>query len=51
MNIQILMDHSGDTRHFFDPTDRAAIKSTMDRFDGLVRRGYIAAKRTESGTC
>jgi hypothetical protein len=51
MNIQIVMDHSGDNRHSFDPTDRAAVTVATQRFKALVGQGHLAAKRTKSGTC
>jgi hypothetical protein len=41
------MDHTGDTRHEFDATDRAAVAEAEKRFIGA---GFTAAKRTGNGT-
>jgi hypothetical protein len=49
MHTQIVMDRNGDTRHVFDPGDRAAVKTAMDRFAQLTGQGYIAARRTGNG--
>jgi hypothetical protein len=50
MRTQIVMDATGDTRHQFDADDHAAVADAQRRFVELTRAGYIAAKRTESGT-
>jgi hypothetical protein len=50
MHTQIVMDRNGDTRHAFDPADKAAVKMAMARFAELTRQGYIAARRTGNGT-
>jgi hypothetical protein len=50
MHTHIVMDRNGDTRHFFDPADGAAVKRAMERFAELTRQGYIAARRTANGT-
>jgi hypothetical protein len=50
MRTQIVMDATGDTRHHFDADDRAAVTEAEQRFVELTRAGYIAAKRTGSGT-
>jgi hypothetical protein len=50
MHSQIVMDATGDTRHHFDANDRAAVALAERRFIELTRAGYIAAKRTGSGT-
>jgi hypothetical protein len=50
MNIQIVMDLAGDTRHAFDATDDVAVAEAKKRFQELTEAGYIAAKRTGAGT-
>jgi hypothetical protein len=50
MNIQIVMDLTGDTRHYFDASDDAAAAEAKKRFRDLTEAGYIAAKRTGNGT-
>ena len=50
MHIQIVMDHTGDTRHQFDPNDELAVAESRQRFQRLADAGYIAAKRTGNGT-
>jgi hypothetical protein len=48
MATQIVMDRTGDSRHLFNPADAAA--EAEERFRTLTGAGYIAAKRTGSGT-
>jgi hypothetical protein len=50
MRTQIVMDATGDTRHRFDANDQVAVADAEKRFTELTRAGYIAAKRTGSGT-
>ena len=50
MHIQIVMDHTGDTQHEFDPHDELAVAKSRKRFQKLTNAGYIAAKRTGNGT-
>jgi hypothetical protein len=50
MHTQIVMDHSGDTRHHFDANDLAEIAKAEKRFMELTGAGYIAATRTGVGT-
>ena len=50
MRTQIVMDATGDTRRQFDADDQAAVAEAEKRFMELIRAGYIAAKRTGSGT-
>ena len=49
MATQIVMDHSGDTRHHFDATDREAVAKAEERFLQLTGAGFTAAVRTASG--
>jgi hypothetical protein len=50
MNLQIVMDTSGDTRHQFDPEDASTVTEAEKRFGELVQAGFVAAKRTGNGT-
>jgi hypothetical protein len=50
MHIQIVMDLTGDTRHFFEPTNNLSVSEARRRFLVLTEAGYIAAKRTGNGT-
>jgi hypothetical protein len=49
MPKQIVMDHTGDTRHYFDTNDAEAIGVAEQRFKALRGRGFTAAVRTASG--
>ena len=49
MATQIVMDHTGDTRHEFDPTDRQALAEAERRFKQLTGAGFTAAKRLGEG--
>lgn len=49
MASQIVMDHTGDTRHEFDPSDRAAVAAAERRFQELTGAGFTAAKRRAEG--
>jgi hypothetical protein len=49
MASQIVMDHTGDTRHLFDATDENALSEAEGRFKELTRVGYTAAVRTAPG--
>jgi hypothetical protein len=49
MATQIVMDHTGDTRHRFDPSDAASIADAEARFKELTGAGFTAAERTGSG--
>ena len=42
MSVQIVMDGSGDTRHEFDVSDRAAVAEAEERFRELTGRGFRA---------
>ena len=50
MHTQIVMDTTGDTRHLFDADDLTAVVEAEKRFAELTEAGFIAAKRTGSGT-
>jgi hypothetical protein len=49
MPKQIVMDHKGDTRHYFDASDAEAVALAEQRFNELMRRGFTAAVRTAPG--
>ena len=50
MPALVVTDHTGDSRHYFDPSDSAAVTEAGVRFEKLNEAGYIAAKRTGNGT-
>jgi hypothetical protein len=49
MATQIVMDHTGDTRHQFDQADASAVAEAERRFKDLTGAGFIAAKRLGEG--
>jgi hypothetical protein len=49
MAVQIVMDHTGDTRHHFDPADARAVSEAEARFMELIGAGFTAAKRVGDG--
>ena len=49
MAIQIVMDHSGDTRHNFDAGDTKELHEAEERFKQLTGVGFTAAVRKSSG--
>jgi hypothetical protein len=49
MATQIVMDHTGDTRHQFDPADPGAVAEAERRFKELTGSGFTAAKRLDDG--
>jgi len=49
MATQIVMNHSGDTRHVFDTNDEKALLDAERRFKKLTGAGFTAAIRTTSG--
>jgi hypothetical protein len=48
MATQIVMDHTGDTRHRFDAKDSQALARAEERFKQLTGDGFTAAVRTAS---
>jgi hypothetical protein len=50
MHTLIVMDHTGDSRHHFDPSDYAEVSDAVRRFQELTKAGYTAAKRNGDGT-
>jgi hypothetical protein len=49
MATQIVMDHTGDTRHQFDPADATDLAEAEARFYELTGAGFTAAERTGPG--
>jgi hypothetical protein len=49
MATQIVMDHTGDTRHQFDPANPNAVAEAERRFIELTGFGFTAAKRIDDG--
>ncbi|MGV7219447.1 hypothetical protein [Bradyrhizobium sp. UFLA05-112] len=49
MATQIVMDHTGDSRHFFDQTDTKGVAGAERRFRKLTGQGFTAATRTATG--
>ena len=48
MAIQIVMNHTGDTRHYFDPNDAEALAAAEARFKQFTEEGFTAAARIGS---
>jgi len=49
MAVQIVMDHTGDTKNHFDPADTRAVAEAEARFMELTGTGFTAAKRLGEG--
>lgn len=49
MATQIVMDHTGDTRHYFNADDTEALSKAEERFKSLTGVGYTAAVRDQDG--
>jgi hypothetical protein len=49
MASQIVMDHTGDSRHSFDAGDARALQDAEQRFRELTKDGFTAAARTGPG--
>ncbi|WFU75511.1 hypothetical protein [Bradyrhizobium sp. CB2312] len=49
MAIQIVMDSTGDSRHFFNPEDARELEKAEQRFHKLTDGGFTAAVRTGPG--
>ena len=49
MATHIVMDHSGDSRHFFDNSSADALAKAESLFLTLTGKGYTAAVRTGPG--
>ena len=49
MATQIVMDHTGDRRHQFDPQNADGLAEAEKRFKELTGMGFTAATRTTAG--
>lgn len=49
MATRIVMDHTGDIRHYFDANDERALREAEERFEELTGKGFTAAVRTAAG--
>jgi len=49
MATQIVMDQTGDTRHYFNPDDTEALSKAEERFKLLTTVGFTAAVRDTAG--
>jgi hypothetical protein len=49
MPMQIVMDYTGDTRHYFDANDTESLAKAEERFKQLTGQGFTAAVRTGPG--
>jgi hypothetical protein len=49
MATQIVMDHTGDSRHYFNSDDANAVSEAEERFRSLTKDGYTAAVRDPTG--
>jgi hypothetical protein len=49
MAVQIVMDHSGDSRYPFNPNDAEAVAKAEKRFYELTGIGFTATVRIASG--
>jgi hypothetical protein len=49
MATQIVMDFTGDTRHYFNADDTAALNKAEERFRSLTGKGFTAAVRDAAG--
>jgi len=50
MSTQIVMDHTGDRRHQFDPQNARELAEAEKRFKELTEMGFTAAERTTGET-
>ena len=49
MATQIVMDRTGDSRHFYNPDDARELAKAERRFYELTNAGFTAAARTGPG--
>lgn len=49
MVTQIVMDHTGDSRQFFEQDDPKQLAEAEQRFKKLSGQGFTAAARTAAG--
>jgi hypothetical protein len=49
MATQVVMDHTGDSRHYFNCNDADELAKAEQRFNKLTGAGFTAAVRTAPG--
>ena len=49
MATQVVMDHTGDRRHQFDPQNARELAEAEKRFMELTGKGFTAAARSAAG--
>ena len=49
MNVQIVIDQTGDTRHTFDPSDYDSLQQAERRFRKLTGEGFRAVSLGRDG--
>jgi hypothetical protein len=49
MATHIVMDHTGDSRYYFDADDATALSKAEERFKTLTSVGFTAAARDAAG--
>ena len=49
MNVHIVMDSNGDTRHEFDATDPSSVAAAEARFRELTGKGFRAVALGKNG--
>jgi hypothetical protein len=49
MATLIVMDHAGDSRHYFDAEDSEGLRQAEERFKELTHSGFTAAVRSAPG--
>jgi hypothetical protein len=50
MAVQVVMDHSGDTRHRYDADNERSLLEAKEKFRQLTEQGYTAAVRGAEGS-
>ena len=50
MAVLVIMDHNGDTRHWYDSNDERSLLEAEERFRQLSKQGYTAAVRDNEGS-
>jgi len=51
MHVQIVLDHTGDTRHEFDPADTTALAAAEARFRDLTGKGFRGGRFGSERRC
>jgi hypothetical protein len=49
MNVQIVMNHTGDARHTFDAANLDSVRRAQQRFDELTAKGFRAVALGRAG--